>query len=152
MSDTPDVLLEALEERLLALRELLGAEREALAGFDPEHLEQVSRDKARVVESVNALTVKLTQAWGKEPGEPEALRDCLRHGTSEAAAPSRARLAELLHACERENRRNALLVQRLQWSTRQALSVLRGGDGSTPLYRPSGRLQEADGRRHFGKA
>ncbi|HHB13292.1 MAG TPA: flagellar protein FlgN [Chromatiales bacterium] len=150
-------LLERLEAAVHTLQTALRAEGDALQDRAVEQVEAATAAKAEALAAVNDLTQELERAVRTTglPLDGDGLRSfwARQAGTDGPTLETRwTSVCDTLRACERQNRLNGYLVERLSQGTRQALEILRGTPDGGPLYRPSGRLGPQPGGRDIGKA
>ena len=150
-------LREWLESELSSMRALeksLDAEYQALSGRDVEHLEAVTRRKnSALAEHRGGQQQGLARAAGlglaAEASVSEMLNTLAEGGEFSELARE---LLNLARRCQDSNRRNGMLILRLQDQTRSALHILRGDAPGTELYSLSGaREHHVDGQ-SLGKA
>jgi flagellar biosynthesis/type III secretory pathway chaperone len=134
-------LIEVLNEQIRcaeAMLATLGRENEALTQGDAVQLNAAGADKARLVETLEALEV-----------ERRTLSEAI--GTSFAGEPAWATLLGLIAECKDRNRRNGALVKARSEQVRTALNVLRGG-AEPECYDPTGMPGAVRGARRLGSA
>ena len=157
MNNRSETLREWLESELSSMRALeksLDAEYQALLGRDVEHLEAVTRRKnSALAEHRGGRQQGLARAAGpglpSDASVPEMLDTLAKSGEFSELARE---LVKLARRCQDTNRRNGMLILRLQDQTRSALHILRGDDPGTDLYSLSGaREHHVDGQ-SLGKA
>lgn len=157
MNQRSATLREWLESELSSMRALeksLDAEYQALSGRDVEHLEAVTRRKnSALAEHQGERQQGLARAAGlglaSDTSVPEML-DTLAEG-GEFSELARE-LLNLAKRCQDSNRRNGMLILRLQDQTRSALHILRGDAPGTELYSLSGAREHHVNGQSLGKA
>ena len=157
MNHCSTTLREWLESELSSMRALeksLDAEYQALSGGDAEHLEAATRRKnSALTEHQGGQQQGLALAAGPglaaEASVSEMLDTLAKGGEFSELARE---LIDLARRCQDSNRRNGMLILRLQDQTRSALHILRGDAPGTELYSLSGaREHHVDGQ-SLGKA
>lgn len=142
----------ALAERLEAL---LLDESGALAARNAESLHQVIALKEAAAQELEAETQR-QQHWIHEAQldfTPHGLQAFLaRFENAPVLEAYWKRLRETLGRCERLNRDNADLIQRQRRRVDQSLRLLRGDDGVSTTYDPSGRTASAARSRTLSRA
>ena len=150
------------------LEQLLRAELttlQALAGaLEGEHLALLATDVA-ALETATATKNAAIAAHREQQAQrlawmqtaqlaPDTPLDDLvsAAGGGAAARQLQAELAALAADCQDSNRRNGLLILRLQEQTRGALDVLRRDESGTDLYSLSGAREHRSDSRSLGKA
>lgn len=143
--------LEAERATMQALWESLDAEYKALESDDVERLEAVTRRKNRAL--VDGRQQRLAWAEGLDlprDASVSEIVDKLAGGGELRELASE--LLGLVKRCQDANRRNGVLISRLQDRTRSALQILRGDTPGSDLYSLSGaREHHVDGK-SLGKA
>lgn len=133
-----------LSEQIRCAEEMLGTlsrENEALVAGDTERLNAASAEKARLVETLEALeTERRTLAAAIETTFRQEAADGGQWQT----------LLELVAACKRANQRNGALVRARGEQVRAALSIVRGAESS--LYDDRGAAAASRGARTLGTA
>jgi flagella synthesis protein FlgN len=137
-----------------AFLEVLKKEQEALVGGDIEHLETLPRDKAELVMQLAKLARKRDQhliSRGLTPdrkGMEALLADNHDAKTATAKWHELLRLAESVQQLNQTN--GEIIATRLRHN-HQALTVLQGAAGTTPLYGPTGKTFTLKGSRQLGQ-
>lgn len=127
-AETIDRLLAAEIEGARQLLGVLRREQQALAGPDPNSVEQAVADKRQAIAMLQQLAQRRHSLAGTLPDR----------GLPEPADARRTELDRLLVELRRQNEINGALVQRRLQHARQALAVLRGQSGQPGLYDPRG--------------
>src|SRR5262245_5630379 len=134
MNDASSSLIAVLKEQIAcaeAMLATLGRENEALVANDADLLNAAGAEKARLVDSLEALEQ-----------ERKSLSDAIGAGLAPSldadafSSPSWQTLLELIAQCKRENQRNGALVKARSEQVRVALQALRGTEPT--FYEPSG--------------
>lgn len=142
-----DSLIAVLNEQIRcaeAMLSTLGRENHALVDGDAELLNAAGADKARLVETLEALEVErrtLSDAIGAS---------LARAGSDSTETTPWRTLLELIAACKRENQRNGALVKARSEQVRTALKLLRGSEPE--FYDESGLKPSARSARPLGTA
>jgi flagellar biosynthesis/type III secretory pathway chaperone len=145
MQHVAEALIAVLQEQIHcaeAMLETLGRENRALASGDAEQLNAAGADKARLVETLEALE-----------RQRRSLADTVATGVATATAAQPAewrRLLDLISECKRENERNGVLVKARSEQVRSALRTLRGSEPD--LYGRSGLTPATADARSLGTA
>jgi flagellar biosynthesis protein FlgN len=129
-------LTEVLNEQIRcaeAMLQTLGRENDALVAGDTGLLSTVGADKARLVESLEALEIERRRLGDAERGSPEWQT-----------------LLGLISACKDRNQRNGALVKARSEQVQIALRALRGSEPA--FYDPSGLKPSARSARPLGTA
>jgi flagellar biosynthesis/type III secretory pathway chaperone len=136
-ADPERMLAEQLEsaESMLAVLDL---EYQALLDGDPETLNRVSADKARLVEDLESL--ERARQDLADPGSAAS-----RSGDSRWQ-----RLLETVEQCRSRNLRNGALANARREQLTTALNLLRGSENR--LYDGSGAVARGPGSRDLGQA
>ena len=138
MSDLATQLIAVLNEQIRCAQTMLGAlgrENEALASGDTESLNAAGAEKARLVETLEALE---TERQGLVAViEAELAPSDYRR----SATPAWDSLLDLIAACQRQNQRNGALLKARSEQVRAALKLLRGAEPD--LYDARGLRGEA---------
>jgi flagellar biosynthesis/type III secretory pathway chaperone len=148
MNDASSSLIAVLKEQIAcaeAMLATLGRENEALVAGDAERLNAAGAEKARLVDSLEALEQErksLCDAIGA--GFAPSL------GAEDSSSPSWQTLLELIAQCKRENQRNGALVKARSEQVRVALQALRGTEPT--FYDPSGLTPSPRSARPLGTA
>jgi flagellar biosynthesis/type III secretory pathway chaperone len=120
-----------------AMLQTLGRENDALVAGDVELLHSVGADKARLVESLEALeSERRSLSTGDEARDRES--------------PEWQALLGLISACKDQNQRNGALVKARSEQVQIALQALRGSEPG--FYDPSGLKPSARSARPLGTA
>jgi flagellar biosynthesis/type III secretory pathway chaperone len=121
-----------------AMLQTLGRENEALVAGDTELLSSTCADKARLVESLEALEIERRNL--NSAGDETAERD----------SPQWRTLLGLISACKDHNQRNGALLKARSEQVQIALQALRGSEPG--FYDPSGLKPSARSARQLGTA
>jgi flagellar biosynthesis protein FlgN len=138
-------LIAVLQEQILcaeSMLETLGRENHALTSGDAEQLNVAGGDKARLVETLDALE-----------RQRRSLTDAIATGVAAAAASQPAewrRLLDVITECKQQNERNGALVKARSEQVRIALRTLRGTEPD--LYGRSGLAPATADPRSLGTA
>ena len=137
-----------------AFLNILRKEQEALVGGDIEHLEALPRDKAELVMQLAKLAKRRDQCLisrGLNPDRKsmEALL-AVSHDAKTATAEWRE-LLRLAEAAQQLNQTNGEIIATRLRQNQQALTVLQGAAGITPLYGPTGKTFALKGGRQLGQ-
>lgn len=147
-------LLDAELTTLQSLAAALDAEHDALLSADVRALETATAAKNSAIEAhrqQQSLRVSWMQRAQLPPDTP--LRELVRSaGDDPGSLRLQEQLATLAADCQDSNRRNGVLIVRLQERTRGALDVLRRDDSATDLYSLSGAREHHNDGRTLGKA
>ena len=139
---------------LKSLHEALSAEYQALVSNAVEELElaiAAKNDAVAAHQSQQQRRIAWMQGLGL--GAESSLSDLIMHCNGDPSdALLRDELADLATQCQESNRRNGVLILRLQERTRGALDVLRQEDGGADLYSLSGSREHQSDGRTLGKA
>ena len=148
-------LFTAERETLSAVQRCLDDERRALLGADAAAIEAAAAAKRAALQQ-HAAQQQRRLSWMATrhlaPTTPLAELAALSASDSSALDGAATALAGLARECDTANRRNGVLIQRLQERTRRALGVLRGSDDRSDIYSLSGAQQHGSDRRTLGKA
>ena len=147
MQHVSEGLIAVLQEQILcaeAMLETLGRENHALTGGDAERLNAAGADKARLVETLDALE-----------RQRRSLTDAVVAGVATAATGAKQpaewqRLLDLITECKQQNERNGALVKARSEQVRIALRTLRGTEPD--LYSRSGLAPATADPRSLGTA
>ncbi len=135
-------LVDVLNEQIRcaeAMLRTLGRENEALVAGDVEALYSAGADKARLVESLEALEIERRNLGAGVGGE-----------TQGRGSPEWQSLLELVSACKDWNQRNGALVKARSEQVQIALHALRGSEAG--FYDPSGLKASGRSARPLGTA
>jgi len=142
-------LVDVLNEQIRcaeAMLRTLGRENQALVSGDAEALTAAGADKAKLVETLEALE-------SERRGLTEAIAASVLRASAHAdveAAPEWRQLLDLIAECKQQNQRNGALVKARSEQVRIALRTLRGS--GPDLYSPSGRTPSTMEARPLGTA
>jgi flagella synthesis protein FlgN len=148
MNDASSSLIAVLKEQIAcaeAMLATLGRENEALVSGDSAQLNVAGAEKARLVDSLEALEQ-----------ERRSLCDVIGAGLTPSldadgsSGPSWQTLLELIAQCKHENQRNGALVKARSEQVRVALQALRGTEPT--FYDPSGLTPSTRSARPLGTA
>jgi len=147
MQPLSEGLIAVLQEQILcaeAMLETLGRENHALTGGDAEQLNAAGADKARLVETLDALE-----------RQRRSLTDAVVAGVATAASGAThpaewQRLLDLITECKQQNERNGALVRARSEQVRITLRTLRGSEPD--LYGRSGLTPATADARSLGSA
>ena len=149
--DLADILAQATQSAA-ALREALGAEREALSGRDPDRLSQAVAAKQMQVQALERLErrrIAVCQSVDASADMAEVMSWC-------DAGPEMAgnwnRLLELRTECDTLNLGNGAAIRLRQQQVAEGLLVLRGVAEKTPTYGPTGTPAGTSGGRTLTEA
>ena len=120
-----------------AMLQTLGRENDALVAGDIELLTLAGADKARLVESLEALEIERRNLAAGD-------------ATSDRGSPQWRSLLDLISACKDQNQRNGALVKARSEQVQIALQALRGSEPG--FYDPSGLKPSARSARPLGTA
>lgn len=146
--------LEAERATMQALWESLDAEYKALGSDDVERLEAVTRRKnSALAEHQGGRQQRLAWAEGLDLPRDASVSEIVdRLAGGGELRELASELLSLVKRCQDANRRNGVLISRLQDRTRSALQILRGDTPGSDLYSLSGaREHHVDGK-SLGKA
>lgn len=143
--------LEAERATMQALWESLDAEYKALGSDDVERLEAVTRRKNSAL--ADSRQQRLAWAEGLDLPRDASVSEIVdRLAGGGELRELASELIRLVKRCQDANRRNGLLISRLQDRTRGALQILRGDTPGSDVYSLSGaREHHVDGK-SLGKA
>ncbi len=147
MSDLAGQLIAVLNEQIRCAETMLGTlgrENQALATGDTESLNAVGAEKARLVETLEALEIERQGLVAVIEAELAPQQD------RPNATPAWSSLLELIAACQQQNQRNGALLKARSEQVRAALNLLRGAEPG--LYGASGMRGEARSARPLGSA
>jgi flagellar biosynthesis/type III secretory pathway chaperone len=137
------------------LREVLDRERLALLEADAPALEQVTREKNRVlgnqVEATRLRLEYIEQSGLAASGEPMDTFIAASDNGQELAE-CRQQLQELARQCHEANRNNGRMIARKQQHTLGALGILRQSETASPTYSGVGGALDNRSSRLLGKA
>ena len=147
MQHVSEGLIAVLQEQIHcaeAMLDTLGRENLALTGGDAEQLNSAGADKARLVDTLDALE-----------RQRRSLTDAVATGVADAAAHATQpaewrRLLDLISECKQQNERNGALVKARSEQVRIALRALRGTEPD--LYGRSGLTPATADARSLGTA
>ena len=132
-----------------ALREILTAERQALARQDAMVLENTASDKAACVEKLEQLEserANLSAACGFG-STPDDMKSLLRWCDQNASLKDRwEQFLAVAAACRSLNASNGSIIRLRHSQITNALAILRGDESETELYGPEGRTGTNSGR------
>jgi len=157
MSADTGQLTRLLSDELATLRALaaaLDSEHNALLSSDVGALEAATTAKNTAIHAHQAQqSERLAWMQARQLSADLPPRELVRvTGDAPEALRLQAQLAELAASCQDSNRRNGVLIVRLQERTRGALEVLRKEDTGTDLYSLSGAREHRSDSRTLGKA
>lgn len=137
------------------LETLLLDEARALGARDTDALHQVSTRKQQLATTLEAETQRQRQ-WVIEAGltfTSEGVHDFLSRFENASELEGRwSLLHETVRRCESMNCQNADLIQRQRRRIDQSLRLLRGDDGVSTTYDPSGKTASAMRSRTLSRA
>jgi len=146
-------------ERSIALAEqlegLLLDEGGALGARNTDSLREIVILKEQVTRALETET-QCQRQWISDAGldfDPQGLHQYLERQPDRPRLEEQWRLLrETVRRCERLNRDNADLIQRQRRRVDQSLRLLRGDDGVSTTYDPSGRTASAVRSRSLSRA
>lgn len=138
------MLFELELDSVTDLLRILGDERDALMGHDPQVIEQIIQKKLRHLNDI--------EDWGRKrdallrsagyPCTRDGIERCLaEHHDAELDRHWRA-LEQLLQECQRQNEVNGGVVSLSRRHVQRALGILRGLPAGQGLYNAAGNAEE----------
>jgi flagella synthesis protein FlgN len=143
-------LVDVLNEQIRcaeAMLRTLGRESQALITGDADELNAAGADKAKLVETLEALE---NERRGLTEAIAASVMDAASARPDFESAPEWRQLLGLIAECKQQNQRNGTLVKARSEQVRSALRTLRGT--GPDLYSPSGRTPSATQVRPLGTA
>jgi flagella synthesis protein FlgN len=139
------------------LTALLGREREALEGKDPEQITAVVTEKQSLLSQLSQIEMnreKLLHSLGVK-NTPEAFNRFIQENdTNDQLATLADELRSVLDNCFQMNRVNGGIAELSYHYLAHSLAILRGGEGENETtYGPQGKTKApADNQRSLAKA
>ena len=139
-------LVSVLDEQIRTAQDMLGTldrESQALLDSNPEALNSVGADKARLVEALEHLE-------HERRGLTDTLRIELKAQDGDDAGARWKKLLSLIEKCRERNQRNGAMVKARREQVLHALKLIRGSE--LELYDSSGLKPSSSGARPLGSA
>lgn len=133
---------------------ILQKEQEALIGGDIEPLEALPRDKAELVMQLAKLAKQRDQrliSRGLSPDRKSMEALLADSHDAKTATAEWHELLRLAEAAQQLNQINGEIIATRLRHNQQALTVLQGAAGTTPLYGPTGKTFTLKGGRQLGQ-
>jgi flagellar biosynthesis/type III secretory pathway chaperone len=139
---------------LQSLAAALAAEHAALLSADVVALETATAAKNTAIQAHrDQQSLRIDWMQKAQLAADTPLRELVRSaGDDSTSLQLQEQLASLAANCQDSNRRNGVLIVRLQERTRGALDVLRRDDSTAELYSLSGAREHHNDGRTLGKA
>jgi len=137
-----------------AFLNVLQKEQEALVGGGIEHLETLPRDKAELVMQLAKLAKRRDQhliSLGLTPDRKGMEALLANDRDAKTAIAKWHELLRLAESAQQLNQTNGEIITTRLRQNQQALTMLQGAAGITPLYGPTGKTFTLKGGRQLGQ-